>query len=86
MTMLTSEQIHEALSGLVQAVVGIEATSVAADATWSQLGVDSLSLLEIVIGIEQELGVRIPDPVVPGLTGIADTTAYVAAYVATGTA
>lgn len=78
MTMLTSEQIHAALAGLVQAVVGVEAASVTADATWPQLGVDSLSLLEIVTGIEQDLGVRIPDPVVPELTGIADTTAYVA--------
>lgn len=78
MTMLTSEQIHEAVAGLVQAVVGVEAASVSREATWRQLGVDSLSLLEIVTGIEQELGVRIPDGVVPELTGIADTTAYVA--------
>lgn len=82
MSNLTSAQIHEGLAALVQAVIGVEASEVSAEATWADLGVDSLSLLEIVTGIEQELGVHVPDAVVPELAGIADTAAYVAGALA----
>jgi acyl carrier protein len=52
---------------------GIEpGQSLAAD-----LGVDSLAMIEVVLGVEQQLGVVIADDDVAGLGTVAELTAYV---------
>jgi acyl carrier protein len=43
----------------------------------ADLGVDSLAMIEVVLGMEQELGVVVPDHQVAAFTKVGDLTAYV---------
>ncbi|EWM19078.1 acyl carrier protein [Kutzneria sp. 744] len=48
------------------------------ESTWSELGVDSLSLVDLLFKLERELGVSIPDEVLPGITTVGGLMAHVA--------
>jgi acyl carrier protein len=41
------------------------------------LGLDSLALVQLVLGIEERFGVRVPDADVPALRTVGDAVAYV---------
>ncbi|MFI9386759.1 acyl carrier protein [Kutzneria sp. NPDC052558] len=46
--------------------------------TWSELGVDSLSLVDLLFKLERELGVSIPDEALPEITTVGGLMAHVA--------
>jgi len=60
------------IAEIVHEVTGAEVERVRPDATLADLDMDSLSAVEVVIGIEQRLGVRIPDAEVASLQTVGD--------------
>jgi acyl carrier protein len=54
--------------------------TLASDADFvEQLGIDSLSLVDFVLELERETGLRVPDEDLPGLTSIDAIVEYVTA-------
>ena len=49
-----------------------------AGSTWTELGVDSLSLVDLLFTLERELGVSIPDEALPKITTVGGLMAHVA--------
>ena len=47
-----------------------------ADSLRSDLGLDSLTTIELLYRIEEEFDVEVPDADLPGLVTVADVTAY----------
>lgn len=48
------------------------------DATFDALGIDSMSLVDLLFTLEREFAVTIPDEVLPRITTVGDLVAFVA--------
>ncbi|MBR6769002.1 MAG: acyl carrier protein [Clostridia bacterium] len=70
--------ISEKLKQIVAAQLKIEADSIE-DSTdiVDDLGADSLDIVEILMVIEEQFGVTIPDEDITGLRNLADMQAYI---------
>jgi acyl carrier protein len=78
MNNVTPDEILPALGEIVHQVVGVPVEQVVPDASFiDDLGVDSLSLLEIAVGIEEKFGLRVPDDRVAGLLLVSDAVAFI---------
>ena len=74
----TPDEIHAGIAGLVQEVVGIAPGDVPLTASFAgDLGMDSLALQEIAVGIEERFGVAVPDGDVASLVLVQDAVAYI---------
>jgi acyl carrier protein len=74
---MEQQEILRGLAEIVEAVTGVPAAQVQPD-TWfvDDLDVGSLSMIEIVVGVEQRFGIRIPDEDLKVLGTVADAVAY----------
>lgn len=74
--------IHEGVAELLAQIIEVSPTDVALDARLVEyLGVDSLSMLELMTGVETRFGVLVPDASVAGLQRVEDVVAHVAGAV-----
>jgi acyl carrier protein len=56
------EQLYERIKKLIAEKLNIDESKITLDASFKQdLGADSLDTYELVYGIEEELGIKIPD-------------------------
>ena len=79
MTTLTPDEITAGITELLAQIIEVPPAGITPQSRLAEdLGVDSLSLLELVIGIEERFGVVIPDTEVAGLERVEDATTYVA--------
>lgn len=67
----------QAVAEIVHEVTGADVDQVRPGATLDDVAMDSLSTVEVVIGIEQRLGVRVPDAQVSALRTVGDLVAAV---------
>lgn len=78
MTSAAHDDVHADIAELLAQIIEVPAADITPQARLAEdLGVDSLSLLELVIGIEERFGVVIPDSEVSGLVRVEDATTYV---------
>ncbi|GGO86559.1 acyl carrier protein [Nocardioides phosphati] len=78
MTSAPHDDVHADIAELLAQIIEVPATDITPESRLVEdLGVDSLSLLELVIGIEERFGVVIPDSEVIGLVRVEDATTYV---------
>lgn len=76
--MATTEEIRERLAGIVNDVAGVETDEVQLDKSFvDDLNVDSLAMVEIIVGCEDEFGVTIPDEESKNLKTVGDAVAYI---------
>ena len=76
--MATTEEIRADLAEIVNEVAGIDADDVQLDKSFvDDLDVDSLSMVEVVVGAEEEFGVSIPDDEGKNLTPIGDARRFI---------
>lgn len=74
----SQEQIIAGIAAIVEEVTGIEPSEVTADKSFVDgLDIDSLSLVEIVVQMEDEYGVKIADEDIQQLHTVGDAVAYV---------
>lgn len=76
--MATSEEILATLAELVNDVAGTPAEDVQLDKSFvDDLDVDSLAMVEIIVGIEEKFGVQIADDEAKNLRTVGDAVAYI---------
>ncbi|WP_405486103.1 meromycolate extension acyl carrier protein AcpM [Nocardia sp. NBC_00511] len=74
----TREEIVAGIAEIVEEVTGIEAADVTIDKAFTEdLDIDSLSLVEIVVQLEDKYGVKVPDQDLANLRTVADVVDYV---------
>ena len=76
--MATTEEIRAQLAELVNEVAGVPVEDVQLDKSFvDDLDVDSLAMVEIIVGCEEKFGVTIPDEESKNLKTVGDAVAYV---------
>ncbi len=63
------------VAALLSNRLGVPADDISADATFDQLDLDSLDLVEFALGAEDEFGVRISDEEAEGLRTVGEAVA-----------
>jgi acyl carrier protein len=78
--MATTEEIRAQLAELVNDVAGVPVEDVQLDKSFvDDLDVDSLAMVEILVGCEEKFGVAIPDEESKNLKTVGDAVAYIEA-------
>ncbi len=76
--MASTEEIRADLAEIVNDIAGVAAEDVQLDKSFvDDLGVDSLSMVEIIYGCEDKFGVSIPDEDAKNLKTVGDAVAYI---------
>lgn len=76
--MATTEEIRAVLAELVNDVAGVPVEDVELDKSFvDDLEVDSLAMVEIIVGCEEKFGVTIPDEESKNLKTVGDAVAYI---------
>ncbi len=75
------EEILEQVKGALSEKLGIEESEITEEASFEgDLGADSLDLVEVVMDLEEQFGLRIPDDDARGLTTVGKAIDYVIAH------
>ncbi|MGH3870772.1 MAG: acyl carrier protein [Pseudonocardiaceae bacterium] len=76
---MTNEEILSDLAEIVNEVAGVETGEVTPDKSFvDDLDIDSLSMVEIAVQVEDRFGVKVPDDVLGNLKTVGDAVDYVA--------
>ncbi len=76
--MATTEEIRAKLAEIVNQVAGVSADDVQLDKSFTDdLDVDSLSMVEIIVAVEDEFDVEVPDEEAKNLRTVGDAVAYI---------
>jgi acyl carrier protein len=70
--------MFEKVKELIVEGLGVDASQVTLEATFDDLGADSLDLFELVMSIEEEFGVDIPTDNLEELKTVQDVVNYIA--------
>lgn len=75
---MQSEEVLAKLKELVMDRLNVEEDQIKPDASFVEdLGADSLDIVELIMGIEEEFDVEIPDEDAEKLTNVGEALAYV---------
>jgi acyl carrier protein len=78
------EQVHSVVRDFVHRLHPDEpAPPVVSGSTWDDLGVDSMSLIDLLFRLEREFAVTVPDSALPGIRTVGDVVDFVAAETTT---
>lgn len=76
---MTNEEILGGLGEIVNEVAGVETSEITADKSFvDDLDIDSLSMVEIAVQVEDRFGVKVPDEELANLKTVGDAVDYVA--------
>ena len=76
--MATVEELRTELPNIVNEIAGIPIENIQLDMSFvTDLDIDSLSMVEIMVAAEEKFGVRIPDHELKDLRTINDVVAYI---------
>ncbi|MBV9162561.1 MAG: acyl carrier protein [Pseudonocardiales bacterium] len=76
---VTNEEILHGLAQIVHEVAGIEKNEITPEKSFvDELDIDSLSMVEIAVQVEDYFGVKVPDDVLANLKTVGDAVDYVA--------
>ena len=76
--MASTEEIRTDLAEIVNDVAGVAVEDVQLDKSFvDDLDVDSLAMVEIIVGCEEKFGVTIPDEESKNLKTVGDAVAYI---------
>jgi acyl carrier protein len=74
------EEILEKIKSVVVDQLNVEEDEVVDDASFiDDLGADSLGIVELVMALEEEFGISIPDEDAEGIKTVGDAVAYIQA-------
>lgn len=75
------EDILEQVKGALSEKLGMEESEITEEASFEEdLGADSLDLVEVVMDLEDQFGLKIPDEDARGLTTVGKAIDYVIAH------
>lgn len=71
--------INERVQAIIAEQLGVEEEKVTQDASFAEdLGADSLDLVELILALEEEFGIEIPDEDAEKINKVSDATQYIA--------
>ena len=75
---MNSEEIFERIKKIIVEQLGTPETSVTSEASFvDDLGADSLDIVELVMAIEEEFSIEIPDADAEKVTTVGDVVDYI---------
>ncbi|MGH3887460.1 MAG: acyl carrier protein [Pseudonocardiaceae bacterium] len=75
---MTNEEILRGLAEIVNEVAGVENSEITPEKSFvDDLDIDSLSMVEIAVQVEDKFGVKVPDDVLGNLKTVGDAVDYV---------
>ncbi|MGE5561415.1 MAG: acyl carrier protein [Chloroflexota bacterium] len=75
---MTKEQIFEKVKGIVVDQLGVDEEDVTLEASFlTDLGADSLDLVELIMAIEEEFDIEIPDEEAERIQTVNDAVEYI---------
>ena len=76
-------ELKEKVHAIVAGQLGVDAAEVKSEASiLDDLGADSLDVVELVMALEEEFDIEVPDEDVEGIRTVKDVESYVAARLA----
>jgi len=73
-----NKPIEEKVKGIIVEQLGVDAEQVTADAKFIEdLGADSLDTVELVMALEEEFGIEVPDDEAEKLQSVSDVIKYI---------
>lgn len=76
---MNNEEILGVLAEIVNEVAGVETSEITQDKSFvDDLDIDSLSMVEIAVQVEDRFGVKVPDDELANLKTVGDAVDYVA--------
>ncbi|MGI9064570.1 MAG: acyl carrier protein [Pseudonocardiaceae bacterium] len=76
---MTNEEILGALAEIVNEVAGVETSEITPEKSFvDDLDIDSLSMVEIAVQVEDRFDVKVPDDELANLRTVGDAVDYVA--------
>lgn len=80
---MTQEEIFEKVKGIIVEQLGVTETSVTTEASFiDDLGADSLDIVELVMALEEEFDMEIPDTDAEKVVTVGDVVEYIKEHVA----
>jgi acyl carrier protein len=74
----SQDEIVAAIAEIIEEVTGIEPSEVTPDKAFiDDLDIDSLSMVEIAVQLEDKYGVKVPDEDLAGLKTVGDAVGYI---------
>lgn len=80
---MSSEEILEKVKGIIVEQLGVADTAVTMEASFiDDLGADSLDIVELVMAIEEEFDIEIPDSDAEKVVTVGDVVDYIKDHIA----
>lgn len=75
---MTKEQVFDKVKGIIVDQLGVSEDDVTSEATFlGDLGADSLDLVELIMALEEEFDIEIPDEDAEKLQTVGDAVDYI---------
>ena len=75
---MSSEEVFEKVKGIIVEQLGVADTSVTLEASFiDDLGADSLDIVELVMALEEEFDIEIPDADAEKVVKVGDVVDYI---------
>ena len=75
---MSSEEIFEKVKGVIVEQLGVAETSVTMEASFiDDLGADSLDIVELIMALEEEFDMEIPDEDAEKIVSVSDVVDYI---------
>ena len=75
---MSSEEVFEKVKNIIVEQLGVSETSVTAEASFiDDLGADSLDIVELVMALEEEFDIEIPDSDAEKVVTVQDVVDYI---------
>jgi acyl carrier protein len=73
-----SDPILEKITGIIAEQLDVETSEVSPEKSFTDdLGADSLAIVELVLALEEEFGIKIPDDKVDSIKTVGDAVEYI---------
>ena len=80
---MSSEEVFEKVKGIIVEQLGVADTAVTLEASFiDDLGADSLDIVELVMALEEEFDIEIPDADAEKIVTVGDVVEYIREHVA----
>ena len=74
---MSSEEVFEKVKGIIVEQLGVAETSVNMESSFIDLGADSLDIVELVMALEEEFDIEIPDADAEKVVTVGDVVDYI---------
>ncbi len=80
---MSSEEVFEKVKKIIVEQLGVSETSVTMEASFiDDLGADSLDIVELIMALEEEFDIEIPDSDAEKVVAVSDVVEYIKDHVA----